>query len=137
MKAKKLTALILAAAAALTAVSCSSGNSSVTDTTISVTEAAVQTETNAPETTEAAPETTTEETAEEITDDTRLVNDLEVLAFALIHQSANGELHDDSLATPCWCRYDEIVIRLESIWETVGLNSIEKVVFEHGAKLIG
>lgn len=77
MKTRKLTALILAMAAALTAVSCSSGNSSVTDTTISVTEAAVQTETDAPETTEASSETTTEETAEEVTDDIRLVNDLE------------------------------------------------------------
>lgn len=77
MKARKLTALLLAAAAALTSVSCSSGNSSVTDTTVSMTNMVSETEAGSETTTEASPETTTEETAEEVTDDIRLVNDLE------------------------------------------------------------
>lgn len=77
MKARKLTALILAAAAALTAVSCSSGNTSVTDTTVSMTNMVSESETEAETTTEASSETTAEETAEAPSENVKTVKDLE------------------------------------------------------------
>lgn len=75
MKTRKLTALIIAMAAALSAVSCSSENASVTDTTVSVTESVSQTETESAETSET--EASTEETAEAPSENAKTVKDLE------------------------------------------------------------